>query len=181
MMTGQRSMNCCWNILGNLRVHVVILRGQRLLPLAPFTLYLCVCTNAGLSWSLLKHSFYIQEIVAPVSNREIVLFLLTVTGKFTAYLTLLSLTSKNSFQVWWRVKVTIRTVGVIGVFDIFRIWYYVLDVLLWPIISLIWLLVLHDLHSSLFELTALLWFAPGCWLSVLLWYDLFCLYDFWNT
>ena len=65
----------------------------RLLPSAPFTLYVCVCTNAGFGCSLLKHAFDIQEIVAPVSNREMMLFLLIVTGKFAAYFILLILTS----------------------------------------------------------------------------------------
>ena len=59
-------------------VHVVILTGPRLLPLAPFTLYVCVCTNAGLGCSLSKHVFDIQEILDPVSNIEMVLILLIV-------------------------------------------------------------------------------------------------------
>ena len=42
--------------------------------------------------SLLKHAFDIHEIVAPVSDRDIVLFLLIVTGKFMAYFMLPHLT-----------------------------------------------------------------------------------------
>ena len=72
---------------------MVILIGPRLLPLAQFTLYIFVCTNVGLGCSLSKHTFDIQEIVAPVSNREMMFFLLIVTGKFAAYFILLSLTS----------------------------------------------------------------------------------------
>ena len=79
--------------LGNLRVHVVFPRGPRLLPSAPLTLYVCVCTNSGLSGSLSKHAFDTQEMVAPVSNREMVLFLLIVTGRFAAYFIMLNLTS----------------------------------------------------------------------------------------
>ena len=45
----------------------------------------------GFGCSLLKHAFDIQEIVAPVSNRGMVLFLLIVTGKFAAYVMLLNL------------------------------------------------------------------------------------------
>ena len=86
-------MNCCWNVLQNLRIHVVVPIGPRLFPLALFTLYIFVCANFGLGCSLLKHAFDIHEIVAPVSNRDTVLFLLMVTGKFVAYLMLLSVTS----------------------------------------------------------------------------------------
>ena len=42
---------------------------------------------------MLKHAFDIQEIVAPVSNREMVLFLLIVTGNFAEYFILPNLTS----------------------------------------------------------------------------------------
>ena len=68
----------------------------RLYPLAPFILYIFVCTNFGLGCSLLKHALDICEIVAPVSNRDIALFLLMVTGKFVAYFMLLNLTSTIS-------------------------------------------------------------------------------------
>ena len=91
-------MSYCWNFLGNSRVQVVVPRGPRLLPLAPLTLYICVCVNVGLGSSLSKHLFDIQEIVAPVSNKDIVLLLLTVTGKFAAYFVLLNLTSIISFS-----------------------------------------------------------------------------------
>ena len=59
------------------------------------TIHFCIyfCTNVGLGCSLLKHALDIHEIVAPVSNRDIVLFLLIVTGKFAAYFMLLNLTS----------------------------------------------------------------------------------------
>ena len=89
-------MNCCWNFLGNSRVHVVIPIRSRLFSLAPFTLYVFVCTNFGFGCRLLKHSLDIHEIVAPVSNTDIVLFLLIVTGKFAAYFMLLNLTSITS-------------------------------------------------------------------------------------
>ena len=52
-----------------------------MLPLAPFTLYVCVCVNVGLGSSLSKHAFDIEEMVAPVSNKDIVLLVLIVTGK----------------------------------------------------------------------------------------------------
>ena len=95
-MTGQRrcsqTMNCCWDFWGNSRVYKVVLKGPRLLLLEPFTLYVCVWTNAGLGCSLSKHAFDMQEMVAPVSNREMVLLLLIVTGKFAAYFMFLNLT-----------------------------------------------------------------------------------------
>ena len=43
--------------------------------------------------SLSKHAFDMQEMVAPVSNKDMVLFLLIVTGKSAAYFVLLNLTS----------------------------------------------------------------------------------------
>ena len=46
--------------------------------------------------SLLKHAFDIQEMVAPVSDKDMVLFLLIVTGKFVTYFVLLNLTSITS-------------------------------------------------------------------------------------
>ena len=72
-------MNCCWNFLGNSIVHVVVARGPRLL-LVPFTLYVYVCINVSLASSLSKHTFDIQEMVVPVSNKDMVLFLLISTG-----------------------------------------------------------------------------------------------------
>ena len=74
-------------------MHVVIPIEPRLFPLASFTLYVLVCTNVGLGCSLLKDAFGIQDMVAPVSNRDTGLFLLIVTGKFAAYFMLLNLTS----------------------------------------------------------------------------------------
>ena len=85
-------MNCCWDFIGNSRVHVIISTGPRLFPLAAFTLYIFVCRYFGLGCSLSKHALDIHEIVALVSNRYIVLFLLIVTGKFMAYFMLLNLT-----------------------------------------------------------------------------------------
>ena len=41
-----------WNFIGNSRVHVVVPIGPRLFLLAPFTLYIFVCTNVGLVCSL---------------------------------------------------------------------------------------------------------------------------------
>ena len=52
-----------------------------------------VCIDTGLGSNLSKHVFYILEMVVPVSNREMVILLLIVTGKFAAYFILLSLTS----------------------------------------------------------------------------------------
>ena len=51
-------MNCYWNFFGNSRVQVVVPRRPRLLPLAPFTLYVSVCINAGLGSSLSKHALH---------------------------------------------------------------------------------------------------------------------------
>ena len=76
-------MNCHWYFFGNSRVHVVIPIGPKLFPLsALFTLCIYLCTNFDLGCSLLKHALDIHEIVAPVSNRDIVLFLLIVIGQF---------------------------------------------------------------------------------------------------
>ena len=86
-----QTMNCCWNFLGNLRVYVVIATRPRLFPSALFTLFIFVCTSFGLGCSLLKHALDIHEMVASLSNRDIVLFLLMITGKFVAYLMLLNL------------------------------------------------------------------------------------------
>ena len=70
----------------------------RLMPLAPFTLYVCVCVSVGLGSSLSKQAFDIQEMVVPVSNKDTVLLLLIVTGKLVAYFLLLNLTSIISFS-----------------------------------------------------------------------------------
>ena len=75
-------MNCCWNFLRNPRVHVVVQRGLRLLSLAPFTLYICVCIGVGLGSGLSKHAFDMQNMVASVSNKDMTSFLLIVTEKF---------------------------------------------------------------------------------------------------
>ena len=66
----------CWNFLKNSRVYVVLLIGPWLLPLPLFTLYVCVHINVALGCNLLKHAFGMQEMVASVSNREMVSFLL---------------------------------------------------------------------------------------------------------
>ena len=52
-----------------------------------------MCFNVSLGSSLSKHAFDIQEMVAPVLNKDMVLFLLIVAGKFVAYFVLLNLTS----------------------------------------------------------------------------------------
>ena len=88
-----QTMNYCWNFVGNSRVHVVVPRGPRLLPLPPFTLYMLAWTNSGSGCNLLKHTFDTQDMVASVSNREMALLLLVITGKFAAYFILLNLTS----------------------------------------------------------------------------------------
>ena len=82
--------------LGNSRIHVVVPRGPRLLLSAPFTLYVCVCINVSSGSSLSKYAFDIQEMVVPVSNKDMVSFLLIVTGKIVAYSVLLNLTSTIS-------------------------------------------------------------------------------------
>ena len=61
--------------------------------MAPITLYVCVCINVGFGPSFSKHAYDIQEMVVPVSNKGMVLFLLIVTGKFAAYFILLIFTS----------------------------------------------------------------------------------------
>ena len=63
----------------------------------PVVTYMCVCVSVGLGSSLSKHDFDIQEMVAPVSKKDIVSLLLIVTVKFAAYFVLLNLTSKNCF------------------------------------------------------------------------------------
>ena len=78
-------MNCCWNFLGNSRVHVFVQRGLRLLPLVPLTLYICVCNSVGLGFSFSKHTFDTQEVIAPVPNNDMVLILLIKLGNFAAY------------------------------------------------------------------------------------------------
>ena len=88
-----------WNSQRNSRVQVVLPRGPRLLPSAPLTLYMCVCVSVGLGSSLSKHVFDIQEMVVPVSNKDIVLLLLIVTRKFAVYFMLLNLTSIILFSL----------------------------------------------------------------------------------
>ena len=68
------------NFLGNSRVHVVVPGELRLLQSAPFTLSVCVCINVSLGSSLSKHAFDMQEMVSPVSNKDMVLFLLIELG-----------------------------------------------------------------------------------------------------
>ena len=55
-------------------------------------MYVCVAVNGGLGCNLSKHAFDMQEIVAPVSNKNTA-WLLILTGKLVAYLVSLSLTS----------------------------------------------------------------------------------------
>ena len=86
-------MNHCWNFLGNAKVQVDVPRGPRLLPSAPFTLYVYCVNKGGLGFSLSKQVFDMQDIVLPVSNKNTVWLLLTLTGKLAAYLLSLSFTS----------------------------------------------------------------------------------------
>ena len=123
-----QTMNCYWNFLENLRVHVVIPRQPKLLLLAPFTLHVCICTNATLDCSLSKHALDIQKMVAPVSNRERVLFLLIMTRNFAAYFILLSLiliisTAHDSHSESERSQGYYQDCQSHGIFDIFRIWF----------------------------------------------------------
>ena len=53
--------------------------------------------SVGLGSSLSKYAFDIQDIVAPVSNKDIVFVLLIVTEKFVACFVLLNLNSVISF------------------------------------------------------------------------------------
>ena len=46
--------------------------GPRLLPSMPLTLYVCFVTGGGLGSSLSKHAFDMQDIVAALSNNDIV-------------------------------------------------------------------------------------------------------------
>ena len=56
--------------------------------------FVCLClSQCGFRIQFVKTCFDIQEMVAPVSNKDIVLLLLNVTGKFV----LLYLTSVISF------------------------------------------------------------------------------------
>ena len=64
---------------------MVIPSRPRLFQLAQFTLFVFVLTNLDLGCSLPRHDLEIHERVAPASNRDIVLFLLMVTGKFMSY------------------------------------------------------------------------------------------------
>ena len=70
---------------------MVLPRGPRLLPSAPFTLYVCCVIMGDLGSSLSKQPFDMQDIVEPVSNKDSVWLLLT--GNLAAYLLPLSLTS----------------------------------------------------------------------------------------
>ena len=60
--------------------------------------FVCVCLSVGLGPSFSKHAFDIQEMVAPMSNKDIGSLLLIVTGKFAVYFVLLNLTSIISFS-----------------------------------------------------------------------------------
>ena len=62
-----------------------------------YFVHVCVYVSVASGSSLSKHAFDIQDIVAPVSNKDIVL-LLIVTGKFAVYLMLLNLTLMISFS-----------------------------------------------------------------------------------
>ena len=62
-------------------------RGLRLLPSVRFTLYGWFVINRGLESNLSEHAFYMQEIMAPVLNKDTVWFLLTLTGKLAGILT----------------------------------------------------------------------------------------------
>ena len=55
-------------------------KGTKTVAITPLTLYVCVCVSYGLGSSLSKHAFHIQEMVAPVSNKDVVSLLLIVTG-----------------------------------------------------------------------------------------------------
>ena len=152
-------MNCCCNFLANSRIHVIVPIGPRLFPSVLFTLYIFVCTNFGLGCILSKHALGIHEIVVPVSNRDIVLFLLIVRGKFTAYFMMLNLTLIISsvcnshsesdeelkllsglWESWW----SLVSSGSDFVF---------LDVHVCPVIPLNWLMVLGVLHVCLSEVS----------------------------
>ena len=73
-------------------------KGTETVAISTFTLYLYVSFSVGLGFSLSKDASDIQEIVAPVSNKGIVLLLLIVAVKVVAYFVLLNLTSIISFS-----------------------------------------------------------------------------------
>ena len=56
------------------KVQVVVPRGPRLLPSAPFTLYVHFVIKGGLGCSLSKHAFDMLETVEPVSNKDTIWF-----------------------------------------------------------------------------------------------------------
>ena len=139
------------------RVHMVIPIQPRLFPSALFTLYICVCTNFGLGCSLLNRALDTREIVAPVSNRDIVLFLLMVTGEFMVYFMLLNMTliissvcdshseSDEDSKLLLGLSESWGSLVSSG-FD-----FVLLDVHVFPVIVLTWSLGLHVLHVCLSE------------------------------
>ena len=54
-----------------------------------------VSVSVVMGSNLSKHAFDMQEIVAPVLNKDIVQLLVIVTGKLAAYLVSLNLTLNN--------------------------------------------------------------------------------------
>ena len=67
-------------------------KGTETFAIGTIDFYVCVCVNVGLGSSLSKHVSDIQEIIVPVSNKDIVL-LLTVIRKGAVYFVLFNLTS----------------------------------------------------------------------------------------
>ena len=133
----------------------------------------------GLGCSLLKHDLDINKIVALVSNRDTVLFLLMVSGKFVAYFILLNLASIISSvhdthsesdeesklllgltESWWSLLSSVSD-------------FEPLNVGICPVISLTWSLELCVLWTCLSGLSELLWGTQGfislVWFVVFVW------------
>ena len=115
------------------------------------------CTNICLGCSLSKKVFDIHEIVAPASNRDIVLFIFIATGKSVAYFMLLNLISIISSvcdslsEFNEESRLLSGLLESLGSLISFKFQFCVLDVHACPIISLTWWLVLCELHVCLSE------------------------------
>ena len=124
-----QTMNCCWNLLGNSKVQVVVTRGSTLLLSVPCILYVCCVVKGSLGSSLSKQVFEMQAIVAPISNRDTVWLLLTLTRKLAAYLLSLSLTSIVLF--WMQLELSILELSGISSDSVAMCWgVQVLEVIL---------------------------------------------------
>ena len=146
-------------------------------------IYLFVCTNVGLHCSLLKLVLDIHEIVASVSNRDKVFFLIIVTGKCVAYFMLLNLTLIISLVYGSHYEELILLSGLSepwvslvssGSDCVF------LDVHVCPVISLTWLLVLWWLACVFVWVKWAIMSYTGIMIIVIsmVWYVILYVYDF---